>query len=288
MDEFRHRFLFAGLLIIAVGVSPVCLGQPDGSFSQDATPMASPIEKQSAPGFQVIESWKVDKGDHAVYFNRVAAPDVSSLKAARRATPTPAPEAAPVSPEEMAADLRRQQKRWETLFLSVTVYDHQVSEVRWGPGNQYRVFSNIDFNYFSGMNEVESDDAFYTLVLGLGNEVTGDAMQAVRERRWSELAGSVVPGPAAFGNRGFRFLLDKGSVPPPAEALRAMEALHAFYRENSQKLAEAYAKREADQAERVAREGWEKEHPQKPRDRVINFWVKPGSGSGSRDGEVAR
>ena len=47
--------------------------------------------------------------------------------------------------------------------------------------------------------------------------------------------------------------------------------MHRYYEANRVRLADDYAKREAN---RIAQEQWLQEHPPLPKDTVINFWPK--------------
>ena len=82
------------------------------------------------------------------------------------------------------------------LFFSATVLDHRLTELRWfEEGGMFRAFSNIDFQYFSGMGEIETADSIYTLMLALD---TGTAeMLAERpahSRKWRCSRTTAPPG----------------------------------------------------------------------------------------------
>ena len=79
------------------------------------------------------------------------------------------------------------------------------------------------------------------------------------------------PAGSFSGKRSEYLLVNTEKETPPPEALAPLDALHTYYDANRELLAEGYARREA---ERIAQEQWLKEHPQVPKDTVINFWPK--------------
>lgn len=252
-------FLTLGPLLIA--------GASAQETSEPAAPARPPIE------FQVLEQRKIDLGNRSLIFNRVV-PPVLPLPPA----PPPPPTAEEVAAAEAAAAaLEGSAKRFEMLFLSTTVYDRKVTQVRWlgAGGREYRVFSNIDFNFLAGIGQIETDDAIYLLVLGLGNETTEqvEAFNAyARAQGWPEESWKEIPRPESFSQTRSEYAVSGDKAhPPPEEDLIALDALHVYYDANKQRLADEYARREV---ERVERELWLKEHPPVPKDTVINFWIE--------------
>jgi hypothetical protein len=151
--------------------------------SRPATPQARPPaeSKPEAPPikFQVLQSKRVDLGDRSLILNRVV-PQVLP-PAPPPATAVVVTEAGPALEEE-----RTPQKKQEVLFLSATVYDRQVTEVRSFAGQrEIRIFSNIDFNLLAGVGGFETEDTVYTLLMGLGNE-TREEIEAFNEQASSE------------------------------------------------------------------------------------------------------
>jgi hypothetical protein len=212
----------------------------------------------------------VNLGNRSIFYNRVAPPPPLPPK-----TPAPLPEAKVLTPQEAAAVEARARKKFEALFLSATVYDRRVTELRWWFDNrEYRAWSNVDFNYLAGAGEIETEDSVYWLIMGLGND-TAESVAAANERaatqgwNWHK----ELPSPVRFNPaRAEYFLATENKAPEPsAEALAAIDALHRYYDANRARLTEDYEKREAA---RIAQEQWLKEHPPVPKDTMINFWPK--------------
>ena len=148
------------IFLLAMPVAAQQKGAPD-----EQTPTDIP--------FRVIEQTQINRGDHKIILNRVAPPVLPEKRAAVPQT------TAPLSTEAMQTALRQERKKSAVLFLSATVYDRQVTLLRWfGEGGEIRAFSNIDFNFLAGLGQIETDDTVYAIFMGLGNETR----EAVAER----------------------------------------------------------------------------------------------------------
>ena len=95
----------------------------------------------------VILRKEVDLGNRKVILNRVEPPaEVESPPA-----PEPSPTATEI-PEEVLARLIEQASRQRSLSLSATVYDGQLTRLRWAHGGKWlTAWSNVDFNYLCGV-----------------------------------------------------------------------------------------------------------------------------------------
>ncbi len=171
------------------------------------------------------------------------------------------------------------------LFLSATVYDNNVTEVRSFAGErECRFLSNIDFNLLAGLGKFETAETAYWLILGVGNE-TREEVEAFNKR--ALLQGQKdgfkrIPQRETFSKIRSEYVIaeEEPNAQPPAEILTALDALHVFYDVNRERLAIEYAKREAA---RIEQEQWLKEHPPKPQDTIVNFW--PGKNTVILDGK---
>lgn len=222
--------------------------------------------------FQVLQSWKTDLGDRSIYLNRVLPPIIPQEGAVHARPPRP------LSAEDAEIALRRKSKKSEILFLSATVYDRKVTEIRWVDGaHQFSAFSNVDFNLLGSSATVETADTVCSLLLTVGNETTGDSgsltLSAARSEALARKAKQI-PSLEKLSLTQAQYLImeDESDVAPQAKDLAAMDALHAYFDANRQRLAEEYPRREAA---RIERERWLEEHPPVPTDIVINFWRKP-------------
>ena len=207
--------------------------------------------------FQVLEQTVIKRGDHSIIYQRVAPPPPAAPS-----TPSPAPVARVLSPQELEAQQRREAKQHAVLFFSATVLDHRVTELRWSDeGKEYRAFSNIDFRYFSGMGEIESADAIYTLMLALESG-TAETL-AERTREFPQIA--VLPKDRAAWVPADR----SGST--NTAGMTALDVIHPYYHAHREALIQAYGEREAARAEA---ERQLREHPPARKDTVINYWKK--------------
>lgn len=255
-------------MAICVAVSMTALHCPSAVAQTDkaTNPERPPIN------FRVLQGRRIDVGDHAIFLNRVAPPVLPQ-------SPTPAPaRAAGETAADDYAEPQMPRKKSEILFLSATVHDHKFTEIRGtGSGHEWRVFSNIDFNLFGGAASFASDDASYSLLLALRNEIAGakglsklaepDTEKSLSERKLIPLdkISQLSPTQAQYLIVG-----DQSGSVPETKDLAALAALHTYYDANRARIADEYARREAA---RAAQEQWLKEHPQKPKDTVINYWI---------------
>ena len=129
-----------------------------------------PAEAPPAIQFQVLKTRRIPLGDHSIYLNAVVPPILPVAPPASRT-----PSAAEVAEAEVA-EAREPRKKFDVLFLSATVYDRRVTEIRWqGETGEHRFFSNIDFNLLIGVGGLETSDTIYTLMLALGNEPSAES-----------------------------------------------------------------------------------------------------------------
>ena len=259
MNHFRPSHL-AWRLAVAACASLIV----DGPLlhAQEIVPQQPPLLEM-----RVLQTRRVSLGDRSIIFNRVQPPVLR-----------PQPEV-PVLPLAVPTEEERQalealqakyaQKKRVALFISATVFNNAVTELYWTHnGRQCRAFSNINFNYFAGMAELETDDTVCWLLMAVvNNQVAPDDSQTAASRAQGD---KQVPALSEFSQTRSEYIVveDQGG-PLPDEALVGIEALHGYFDANRARIIEEAAKREAAQA---AREQWLKDHPPVPKDTVINFW----------------
>ncbi len=241
-------------------VSPLALGE------DSSVPPTKP-----ALNLQVLESHRINLGNRALIFNRVVPPVLPP------AAPTSLPSAEQLASAEAIAAQEETEKPSQMLVLSATVYDRQVTAIRWfHEGHEYQAFSNIDFNFVAGLGAFETAEAWYSVVLGLGNQTRAEAIadnQRAISQGWPASALKTVPSLSEFSSQRSEYRLVGGELPPPA-AIQALDALHRYFDANKTSLITAYQQRLVEQAER---EKYQREHPPVPQDTVINYWPKKSS-----------
>ena len=222
----------------------------------------------------MLEGVEVKFPDHSVFYQRVAPPVPPVARA-----PVAVLEAEPLSLAQSVAAEARAQKKSVVLMLSATVYDRQVTELRWSAnGREYRAWSNSDFNLLAGQGEIETEACVYSLIMGLGNETRASVAAWNRlAPEWERLAAAqgladsweikTVPDLSKFPIGRSTYLLSGDA--PADESLAALDALHRYYDTHRLRLVADYEKRKATNA---AREQWLREHPPMPENTVINFW----------------
>ena len=273
------------IVVLGIAALQTALDQTAGG-GQENPPVSAQEgvvgEKVPVINFQVLEQRKINLGNRSLFLNRVVPPVLPELPP----PPVPGP---PPTAEQIAEWEARQppQKKQGFLFLSTTVYDRKVTEIRrFENQREYQMFSNIDFNYLAGLGWFETADTEYMLLMGTGNETAEQVEgfnQYARENGWPERSHMQIPAPETFSLTRSEYVVveDERHLSPPAEELAALDALHVYFDANRQRLEEEYAKRESA---RIERERWLKKHPPVPKDTVINYWVgEGGTGTGILD-----
>ena len=285
-------------LVPAALAAPRIVGPLD-----DGTPVPA-VPKPTLPPAEITTQLVFREGNHMLTVERVrpSADTVRSLRA-RLAAVQAASQAAAGAPPVDAADPVGQDpqvsgevpRRMFLVPLSVEVYDHRVSVVRWwqqgegggstatqasrpavagnagqdpeqeaGPPGEYEVVSNIDWNVFCGVTAIEAGDCDYAFIVSLGNTDTGTPTAA---------GPAAVPDHPPLPADGPGFVVSKGDA-TNAGALAFMRAMHEVYRTDSQRLLEAYASRERN---RMEQEAWLKAHPPQPKNETLRYttWTEP-------------
>jgi len=221
----------------AVGVTLFLLGL--SASGADATALTNA---------RVLESFEVDFGPRSVFYNRIETPLLKQQLTHPPVTRAPA-EAEPAA-EELAA---WNAKEDVTMFLSCTVWDNAVTEVRWQrEDGEYVFWSGVDFKHLGQAWGLEAESSRFTLILGLGDESSADT-------------GADLPKIPAGSYRIVSF--PKTGVAPGV--VRALDDLHACYREHAEQFRRAY---EAMEAKRLDEEAWRRAHPPVPKDTIINYF----------------
>lgn len=226
---------------------------------------AREVESSLSPGqpARVLQSSRVELGDRAIIYQRLAPP-----------APTPAPAARPgfVPPAE------RSGKPEKYFRLSATVYDRRLTKLRWFVGGrEYHALSNVDFNYLAGIGTFETTDTIYSLVMGLGNEsseIDAALNRLAAQQGLAPFATDPAPQESFDPARAEYRLLGERAAAAPPEALAPLAALHRYFETHRARLIRDYEERVSNHR---AREQWLKEHPPAPQDTTIRFWPKRGT-----------
>ncbi len=275
------RRLTTAMNILKLSIIAIAIATTQSLVAQKVLPDDEPkVAEQKRPAirFQTIESRTVHLGDHSVLMNRVISPVLPEPPVRIKAEVIEGVE------EEV-----QPQKRHQVLFLSTTVYDRKVTEIRWSEGARtFAVFSNIDFNYFTGIGSFETADTQYMLILGLGNETSGQVEafnKNAAEQGWAEEYWKQRPPFERFSPKRSEYVISesKAASAPSDEQLSALDALHGYFDANKQQLMDNYAKRQALNEERARRA---KEHPPVPKDTVINFWMEETKRGATTEGRA--
>lgn len=213
---------------------------------------------------RVLESVEVDFGDHSVFYNRVAAPKLKP-ETQRPVPPPYVPTAAEIEEANRIDSLR-----YVNLWLSCTVFDGVFTEVRfWQDGQEVVVQSSIDFNLLAHGFDLETEDSYYSLYLGLG-----DVPRDEFEGTWPV---ALLAEAAKAGRSKWQLV---SNAPLSADSVRTLEDLHRYFDTHREKLVAQRAEREAAQR---AHEEWLKANPPVPEDIVVNYFpIRSAETKGSK------
>jgi hypothetical protein len=254
------------------------------------------VEPFSPSALSVVESQEIDLGTRSLIFNRVEPP----ILAERPAQP---PLQEPnYTPEQLERMQRQANKALRFFMVSATVYDRTISELRCHSRgqDQIRVYANIDFNLMAGVTEIETEEAVYMIMIGLGNEPRESIDQwnaYVDENNMSPTLKKRIPNLSEFPVGGSTYMMisethgalatdSEHSAPvqssspsePQVESEfdlhAALDALLSYYDANAPRLAADHA---ALDSANTARKKWLEENPPAPKDTVINFWPQQNS-----------
>jgi len=222
-------------------------------------------ELNASTSVRILDSQEVDVGDHTITYHRVETPVLKPEPV--KLAPAPAEEV-PMSAQE-EEELRKWEAKFQcSLFLSVAVYDGAFSELRWwGDGQENVVWSNVNFLHFAPFADLDTGEAYYSILLWGWETTAADVRAMNAEARTSE---ELMPCPPAnlplLAKAGPKW---QAASPLSEGAKRVMEDFHEYYRKNGSQMAVDYAKRVEETS---AREEWAKAHPPVPQDTVINYF----------------
>lgn len=235
---------------------------------------AEPAEtKQEPPQFRVLDSQEVDLGSRSIIYNRVETPVLKPQPAPIEEPPTPVAEHVPTA-EELAEMRRWEEMNYVSLFLSCTVYDNQLTEVRFRDGETDVVFwSNVNFNYLSQLFDLQIKDTYYSIFVAVGDSTREDFDQQNAELHRMNRPDMVSTWPTDLLETNAAAPSSTWRITSPqsvsAEAQNAIEDLHNHFDANRDALITQHAEREAA---RIAHEQWLKDNPPQPKDTVIQFF----------------
>ncbi len=237
--------------------------KPDLQIESTQVKQLDVVEPPPMPGLPPVE------GTITLKVHTVADPGLPD-------PPPPLPPLPATDPQvlERLAEMSAKYKETRILFLSATVYDHKRTLLRCYPsgnhGKEISAWSNLDFNHFCGFGTFEAKGADgdvrkYALLMGIGNENT-ERRQALLATKGIEYDGPEIP---ALPDDKPAFVIETEN--PDLEGVTLLEDLHALYRAEGTRMAEACAARQKAYEERKAHL---LANPPKPKDVTVHFWKR--------------
>jgi len=241
--------------------TPPPVEKPDFQFESTQVKLLDVVEAPPMPGLPPVE------GTITLKVHSVANPGLPN-------PPQPPPASVPADPEFMEhfAEFAEEHLHTGFAFVSATVYDHSRTHLTCYPsggGNKViTVWSNVDFNHFSGIGAFEANGSdgktrSYHLVMGIGNESTEEWRESLAEQD----VQSEMPEIPTLPDGAPAFVIETQN--PAPESVKLIEDLHALYRDEGGKIAADAAAR---QAAYEARKAHFLANPPKPKDVTIHFW----------------
>lgn len=272
---------------VDVSLTPLSAKEADAIIQEEERAKADEKARRRArlldqSKFQVIEQTEISAGEDRITLNRVSPPLLDQPTPALNATEPIQPQRqfSEAEMQRMLLEYLHQDKEQRTLMLSATVYDRKLTRLQWHhEGQQYVAWSNIDFNYLRGLTEIETEEANYLFLLGIGNESTEETKEQIRFAEKHNLQinrENPIPELPDFtrGRYEYFVIASSGSAARQKAAYIPIDALHDYYAENKKRLEIQYQRSEALNE---ARERYREQYPEEPEDAIINFW--PGRGS---------
>jgi len=200
--------------------------------------------------------------------------------------PPPPPPPPPIEdPQTLAglADPGAHDPGTRLVFISATVYDRNRTMLRCYPhadGDKViDAWSNLDFNHFGGITGIDASGGdgevrSYVLLLGIGNEDT-NKRRALLAARGIEYEAPDIP---TLPDDQPAFVIETEN--PDPQGVTLLEDLHALYRSEGSRMAEAAATREAAHA---ARKAFLLANPPQPKDVTVHFWKRTKGDEDTRE-----
>ncbi len=204
-------------------------------------------------------------------------------------TPPPVSETPDSGETSRFPEMAAEDPHARVALVSATVYDQSRALLQCCPAGRaakaITALSNLDFNHFSGFSafRVTGKDGKtkeYGLIMGIGNEAVASSDKLKADLRWISGAPDV-PALPDLGVAGPAFVVLEGEA-NNAEAMDLLEGMHALYRTEGKRMAEAHAARVKANKEMRAHL---LANPPKPGDVTVRIWkrdtptTKPPKGS---------
>jgi hypothetical protein len=206
-------------------------------------------------------------------------------------SPPPLPATTPDDPEvvQRINELREQHRGTDLVFLSATVYNHTCTLLQIYPNGKMEgeisVWTNIDFNHFSGFStyqvkEADKTVSDYGVLMGIGNCDTPRSSEWFA-RQFSDADRKTIAALPDIAVSGPSYSVIGGDT--QGEAMKILTQLHDLYRKEGVRLEAAYHAREKAYAERKA---YLLANPPVPKDVTIQVWKRDFPLSQSKPGPV--
>ena len=180
-------------------------------------------------------------------------------------------EALSPKPEQLAHFKPFADEDYQTLILTATVYDDNITRLSWRYlSDEFIAFTNANFNYLRDTHSIDAGNTFFSFFMGIANATYAS----------NPHSGESIPNVSLFSSEYCEYVLAQGN-PDNTEALAGIEALLHYYDANLPELKIALQRREALAS---AKKRYDAQHPKQPEDFIVQFWV-PETANGKAKSE---
>jgi hypothetical protein len=247
------------------------------------------VQRARIAAVPAIEEWEARVGGRTFYMREIEPPVIPLSPRVNQVFESEESKNAALASWLASESLRNHEFRH--LSFSATVYDRAVSEIVWrdASGHPFKILSNVDFNYLSGIGRIHTKTVsstpkiktreptiihtHWTTFLFVSNIDSEKEQRMVNKAKELGIAYTPKKRPelAVFDSKQIEYIvLDDPDFPAPKALYEEMDFILEYYRDHEAALKVAFQRREALSAAYTA---WEKANPPPaPKDVIVNFW----------------
>jgi len=193
------------------------------------------------------------------------------------------PPVPPVKKQQTAADRAKSEREYQELLKTMkpsggafmvfaTIYDHNKTLVTFNhEGEEYKVWSNLDWNLLCGFASFEGREKRYSMML-LPSNASTETIKAEKNREIEASIAKIPPLPD-LSTKGPHYTVIDGDVDND-EAMEFLEAIHDLYAVEETRLKTAYEARKINWKIRAEKEAELRKNPPPKPDITISFWER--------------
>lgn len=258
-------FIYLASLLPAIlggqAITQISDSQADAIVADDMAAKKAQREAET-PDLNILQRRQVDLGSHTLKMDNVVPPSLE-------------PRAPEATNEELTPEQRQALfDKFKMISATATVFDDSITYLRWqdAEGRQYVGWSNANFNLLRTVQEFKEGDQNYRLaimILSESSEVLEERRRLAQEEGIDlQLPDIPVLPEREDGVAEYFMEAEDRSIFQNEDAFEGMDALHALYNRNLDRLIIAH---ENSQKLAAARKRYESENPEPKESRLIHW-----------------